>query len=188
MQIRLTPVSPGCRFVLLVHGKEPSPDSVSVKWPVFSGRGRVTEITSGTGRPFVHPGKSGPFRTWTSQSSNLSIVVFTPETKTRMVKNLFQKLLHSGQKCHKKRFVINIVFSNSKKSNYSISKKSCKYLQELAWELHSCFSPILTFHTDPSQDSSIGSISAWYWGGPGFKSPKGREFFSENKITPILQR
>ena len=31
------------------------------------------------------------------------------------------------------------------------------------------------------QDSSIGSISAWYRGGPGFKSRQGREFFSENK-------
>ena len=43
----------------------------------------MTEITSGTGWPFVHPGKPGPFRTWTSQSSNLSIVVFTPERKEK---------------------------------------------------------------------------------------------------------
>ena len=34
---------------------------------------------------------------------------------------------------------------------------------------------------DPSQVRSIGSLSAWYWGGPGFKSPQGREFFSDNK-------
>ena len=34
---------------------------------------------------------------------------------------------------------------------------------------------------DPSQDSSIGSISAWYRVGPGFKSRQGREFFSEKK-------
>ena len=33
----------------------------------------------------------------------------------------------------------------------------------------------------PSQDSSVGSISAWYRGGPGFKSRQGREFFNENK-------
>ena len=32
-----------------------------------------------------------------------------------------------------------------------------------------------------SQDTSIGSISAWYRGGPGFKSRQGREFFRENK-------
>ena len=34
---------------------------------------------------------------------------------------------------------------------------------------------------NPSQDSSIGSISTWYRGGPGFKSRQGREFFCENK-------
>ena len=34
---------------------------------------------------------------------------------------------------------------------------------------------------DPSQDSSIGSISAWDRGGPGFKSWQGWEFASENK-------
>ena len=33
---------------------------------------------------------------------------------------------------------------------------------------------------DPSQDSSIGSISAWYRESPGFKARQGREFFSEN--------
>ena len=33
----------------------------------------------------------------------------------------------------------------------------------------------------PSQDSSVGSISAWYRGGPGFKSWQGQEFFNENK-------
>ena len=31
---------------------------------------------------------------------------------------------------------------------------------------------------NPSQDSSIGSISAWYRGGPRFKFWQGREFFS----------
>ena len=30
--------------------------------------------------------------------------------------------------------------------------------------------------TYPSQDSSIGSISAWYWGGSGFKFRQGRVF------------
>ena len=34
---------------------------------------------------------------------------------------------------------------------------------------------------DPSQDSSIDSILAWYRGGPGFNSQQGQEFFSENK-------
>ena len=34
---------------------------------------------------------------------------------------------------------------------------------------------------NPSQDSSGGSILAWYRGGPGFKSRQGREFFNENK-------
>ena len=34
---------------------------------------------------------------------------------------------------------------------------------------------------DPNQDSSIGSISAWYRGVPGFKFRQGQEFFSENK-------
>ena len=34
---------------------------------------------------------------------------------------------------------------------------------------------------DPSKDSSIGSILAWYRGGPRFKSRQGRKFFSENK-------
>ena len=38
-----------------------------------------------------------------------------------------------------------------------------------------------TCGTNPSQDSSIGSISAWYRGSPRFKSRQGREFFSENK-------
>ena len=33
----------------------------------------------------------------------------------------------------------------------------------------------------PSQDCSIGSISAWYRGCPGVKSQQGQEFFSENK-------
>ena len=33
---------------------------------------------------------------------------------------------------------------------------------------------------NPSQDSSVGRISAWYWGGPGFKSQQGRELFNEN--------
>ena len=32
-----------------------------------------------------------------------------------------------------------------------------------------------------SLDSSIGSISARYLGGLGFKSQQGREFFNENK-------
>ena len=39
----------------------------------------------------------------------------------------------------------------------------------------------LRFKIDPSQDSSIGSISAWYRKGPGFKSQQGQEFFSESK-------
>ena len=38
-----------------------------------------------------------------------------------------------------------------------------------------------TYTYKPSQDSSVGSISAWYWGGPGFKSWQGQEFFNENK-------
>ena len=37
--------------------------------------------------------------------------------------------------------------------------------------------------TDPSQDSSVGCISAWYWGGPGLKSWQGQEFFNENIIS-----
>ena len=36
------------------------------------------------------------------------------------------------------------------------------------------------FKLDPSQDSSVGSISAWYRGGPGFKSQQGQEFLNEN--------
>ena len=40
----------------------------------------------------------------------------------------------------------------------------------------------LVLKTYPSQNSSIGSILAWYWGGPGFKSQQGQEFFSENKL------
>ena len=35
-------------------------------------------------------------------------------------------------------------------------------------------------YLNPSQDSSVGSISAWYRGGSGFKSRQGREFFNEN--------
>ena len=42
------------------------------------------------------------------------------------------------------------------------------------------FKPVLRT-TDPSQDSSVGSILAWYWGGPGFKSRQGKEFFNEKK-------
>ena len=33
---------------------------------------------------------------------------------------------------------------------------------------------------DPSQDSSVGSILAWYPGGPGFISQQGQKFFNEN--------
>ena len=47
----------------------------------------------------------------------------------------------------------------------------------------------LTIDIYPSQDSSVGSISAWFRGGPGFKSWQGREFFSEKNYmiqnTPI---
>ena len=38
----------------------------------------------------------------------------------------------------------------------------------------------------PSQDSSVGSISAWYQGGPGFKYRQGREFFNENKWKIVI--
>ena len=38
-----------------------------------------------------------------------------------------------------------------------------------------------TSKTYPSQDSSVGSISAWYWGIPRFKSRQRREFYNENK-------
>ena len=38
-----------------------------------------------------------------------------------------------------------------------------------------------------SQDSSVGSISTWYRGGPGFKSQLGREFFNENKVCIRIQ-
>ena len=41
------------------------------------------------------------------------------------------------------------------------------------------YQPTVTLN--PSQDSSVGSISAWYRGGPGFKSRQGQEFFNENK-------
>ena len=34
---------------------------------------------------------------------------------------------------------------------------------------------------DLSEDSSVGSISAWSQGGPGFKSQQGQEFYNENK-------
>ena len=81
MKVWLTPVSSSCWFVLLVHGKKTSPYCVPVKWPVFPGRGRVTEVTSGAGWSFVHSGKPGPFRTWTSQSANVSIVVFTSKNE-----------------------------------------------------------------------------------------------------------
>ena len=33
----------------------------------------------------------------------------------------------------------------------------------------------------PSQDSSVGSISAWYCGGPRFKTQQGQELFNENE-------
>ena len=39
---------------------------------------------------------------------------------------------------------------------------------------------------NPSHDSSIGSISASYRGGSGFKSRQGQEFFSENKSLDCL--
>ena len=45
----------------------------------------------------------------------------------------------------------------------------------MAFKLNSIF--------NPSQDSSVGSISAWYQGRPGFKSRQGREFFNENKAA-----
>ena len=40
-------------------------------------------------------------------------------------------------------------------------------------------------HANPSQDSSVGSTSAWYRGGPGFKSQQGQEFFNENIVSSI---
>ena len=36
-------------------------------------------------------------------------------------------------------------------------------------------------YSNLSQDSLVGSISAWYRGGPGFKSQQWKEFFDENK-------
>ena len=32
-----------------------------------------------------------------------------------------------------------------------------------------------------SRDNSVGSMLAWYQGGPGFKSRQGQEFFNEYK-------
>ena len=43
------------------------------------------------------------------------------------------------------------------------------------------FISTFTVETYPSQDNLIGSISAWYRGGPWFKTRQEREFFSENK-------
>ena len=40
----------------------------------------------------------------------------------------------------------------------------------------------------PSQDGSVGSISVWYRGGPGFKSWQGREFFNENNKYPQVRK
>ena len=40
--------------------------------------------------------------------------------------------------------------------------------------------------TNPSQDSSVDSILAWYWGGPGLKSWQGLEFFNENNCFDIV--
>ena len=46
----------------------------------------------------------------------------------------------------------------------------------------SCVSTyILRKGRNPSQESSIGSISAWHRGGPKFQSRQGQEFFSENQ-------
>ena len=40
--------------------------------------------------------------------------------------------------------------------------------------VHDLFRPTKSRLTYPSQDSSIGGISAWYRGGPRFKSQQGR--------------
>ena len=38
------------------------------------------------------------------------------------------------------------------------------------------------------KDSSVGSVSAWYRGGPRFKSRQGREFFNEIlSLSPLYQ-
>ena len=36
-----------------------------------------------------------------------------------------------------------------------------------------------------SQDSSVGSISTWYGGGPGLKTQQGREFLNENNYFAL---
>ena len=49
------------------------------------------------------------------------------------------------------------------------------------------YSTSLKLQMYPSQDSSVGSISARYRGGPGFKSQQRREFFNENKLLNKLE-
>ena len=41
--------------------------------------------------------------------------------------------------------------------------------------------PLKVLVGDPSLDSSIGSTSAWYLGGPRFKSQQRQNIFNENK-------
>ena len=47
---------------------------------------------------------------------------------------------------------------------------------------HHRFNFVITPLSKASYDSSVGRISAWYQGGPRFKSRQGREFFNENKL------
>ena len=61
-----------------------------------------------------------------------------------------------------------------------IIHKLCFPYKNRYFHLH-YFNDCTCYYVNPNQDSSIGSISAWYRGGPGFKSRQGREFFSENK-------
>ena len=61
-----------------------------------------------------------------------------------------------------------------------VNKMSKTFFHETRM-VHEKFFLTLTKNGYPSQDSSVGSISAWYWGGPGFKSLQGQKFINENK-------
>ena len=63
----------------------------------------------------------------------------------------------------------NLLFSMQEGFYLNSSSIQMSVIQIQCVQLKCCFST-----KDPSQDSSIGSISGWYRGGPGFKSRQGR--------------
>ena len=91
------------------------------------------------------------------------------------IKNSFIHSFKSVHKSTKPTVTLTSVIKTNEQFNEELSNKRVQVMK-----LSKPVSP-KNILPNPSQDSSVGSISAWYWGSPGFKSRQGREFFSENK-------